>query len=86
MEYSNTMNSVYNNIDDYNPKRNRKILIIFDDMISDKNTNKKFQFMVKELFNRCRKLNTSLVFITQSYYLVPKDVRLNSTLSNKGDS
>ena len=80
MKYSNTMNSVYNNIDDYNPKRNRKILIIFDDMISDKNTNKKFQFMVKELFNRCRKLNTSLVFITQSYYLVPKDVRLNSTL------
>ena len=42
-------------------------------------TNKKFQTIIKELFIRCRKLNISLVFITQSYFSVPKDVGLNST-------
>ena len=54
-------------------------LIVFDDMIADIMTNKKFQAIIKELFIRCRKLNISLVFITQSYFSVPKDVRLNST-------
>ena len=73
------MDDVYENIDDYNPNRKRKILIIFDDMIVDIMTNKKFQAIIKELFIRCRKLNISLVFITQSYFSVPKDVRLNST-------
>ena len=48
-------------------------------MIADIVTNKKFQAIIKELFIRCRKLNISLVFITQSYFSVPKDVRLNST-------
>ena len=75
----NTMDDVYENIDDYNPNRKRKILIVFDDMIADIMTNKKFQAIIKELFIRCRKLNISLVFITQSYLLVPKDGRLNST-------
>ena len=79
IECSNTMDDVYENIDDYNPNRKRKILIIFDDMIVDIMTNKKFQAIIKELFIRCRKLNISLVFITQSYFSVPKDVRLNST-------
>ena len=60
------MNDVHNNIDDYNPNRNRKILIVFDDMIADIMTNKKFQAIIKELFIRCRKLNISLVLITQS--------------------
>ena len=73
------MDDVYENIDDYNPNRQRKILIVFDDMIADIMTNKKFQAIIKELFIRCRKLNISLVFITQSYFSVPKDVRLNST-------
>ena len=73
------MDDVYNNIDDYNPSRKTKILIVFDDMIADIVRNKKFQAMVKELFIRCRKLNISLVFITQSYFSVPKEVRLNST-------
>ena len=73
------MDDVYNNIDDYNPKRKRKILIVFDDMIADLNTNKIFQAIIKQLFIRCRKLNVSLIFITQSYFSVPKDVRLNST-------
>ena len=59
IECSNTMNDVYENTDNYNPKRKRKILIVFDDMID-------------------RKLNISLVFITQYYFSIPKDVRLNS--------
>ena len=73
------MDDVYENINDYNSSRKRKILIVFDDMIADIMTNKKFQAIIKELFIRCRKLNISLVFITQSYFSVPKDVRLNST-------
>ena len=63
----------------YNPIRKRKQLIVFGDMIVDIMTNKKFQAIIKELFIRCRKLNISLVFITQSYFSVPKDVRLNLT-------
>ena len=75
------MNDVYNNIDYYNLKRKRNILIVFDDMIADIMTNKRFQAIIKELFIRCRKLNISLVFITQSYFSVPKEVRLNSTIT-----
>ena len=73
------MNGVYENIDDYNQSRKRKILVVFDDMISDIMIKKKFQSIIKELFIRCRKLNVYLVFVTQSYFSVPKDVRLNST-------
>ena len=79
MEYSNTMDDVYNNIHDYNPKRKRRILIVFDDMIADVMTNTKFQTMISDLFFICSKSNISLVFITQTYFKVPKDVRLNST-------
>ena len=57
------MDDVYSNIDAYNPKRKRRILIVFDDMIADIMTNKKFQAIIKELFIRSRKLNMSLVFI-----------------------
>ena len=75
------MTDVYENIDDYNPirKRKRKRLIVFDDMIVDIMTNRRFQAMIKELFIRRRKLNISLIFITQSYFSVPKDARLNTT-------
>ena len=79
IECSNTMDDVYENIHDYNPGRKRKILIVFDDMIADIMNNKKFEAIIKELFIRYRKPNVSLVFITQSYFSVPKDVRLNST-------
>ena len=79
IDCSNTMNDVYENIDLYNLNRKIKVLIVFDDMIADITTNKKFQSVIKELFVRCRKINISLVFITQSYFSVPKDVRLNST-------
>ena len=78
IECSNTMDDVYENINDYNPIRKTKILIVFD-MIADIMTNKKLKAIIKELFIRCRKLNTSLVFISQSYFSVPKDVRLNTT-------
>ena len=78
IECSNTLHDVYENIDDYNPSRKRKILIVFDDMIANIMTNKKFKAIIKDLFIRCRKLNISLVFITQSYFSVLKDVRLNS--------
>ena len=79
IECSNTMDDVYENIDDGNPIRKRKKLIVFDDMIADIMDNRRFQAIIKELFIRCRKLNISLVFIAQSYFSVPKDVRLNST-------
>ena len=58
----------------------KKVLIVFDEMIADIMSNKKFQATIKELFIRCRKLNISLVLIAQSYFTVPKDVRLNKTL------
>ena len=77
IEYSNDMHDVYKNIDDYNPDKENKILIVFDDMIADMIHNKKLNSIVTELFIRGRKLNISLVFITQSYFKVPKDVRLN---------
>ena len=73
------MDEVYKNIDLYNPNRKRKVLIVFDDMIADIMKNKKFQSIIKDLFIRCRKRNISLAFITQDYFSVPKDVRLNST-------
>ena len=78
-ECFNTMDDVYENIHDHNANRARRILIAFDDMIEDIKSNQKFQAIIQELFIRCRKLNISLVFITQSYFSVPKDVRLNST-------
>ena len=73
------MDDVYENIDDYNSSSLSKKLIVFDDMIADIMTNKKFQAIIKELFIRCRKLNISLAFVSQSYFSVPKGVRLNST-------
>ena len=79
IEYSNDMQDVYKNIDEYNPDKENKILIVFDDMIADMINNKKLNSIVTELFIRGRKLNISLIFITQLYFKVPKDVRLNTT-------
>ena len=62
----------------YNPDKENKILIVFDDMIADMINNKKLNSIVTELFLRGRKLNIFLAFITQSYFKVRKDVRLNS--------
>ena len=73
------MQDVYKNIEDYNPIKKRKVLIVFDDMIADMISNNNLNPIVTELFITGRKLNISIVFITQSYFKVPKDVRLNST-------
>ena len=79
MEYSNDILDVYKKIKDYNPDKKRKVLIVFDDVIADIINNKKLNPIVTELFIRGRKLDISIVFITQSYIKVTKDVRLNST-------
>ena len=79
IEYSNDMSDVYKNINNYNPEKDSKILIVFDDMIADIIQIKQLNSIVAELFIRCRKLNISLVFISQSYFKVPNDVRNNST-------
>ena len=77
LEYSNDIDDIYKNIEDYKPNKKRKILIIFD-MIVDILSNKKLNPIVTELFIRGRKLNIS-VFITQTHFAFPKNIRLNST-------
>ena len=80
IEYSNNIDDIYDDINDYNKKKSkRNVLIVFDDMISHVMSNKKAQKVLKELFIRCRKLNINLCFLTQSYFSVPKYVRLNCT-------
>ena len=79
MEYSNDMQDVYKNIEECSLGRKCKALIVLDDMIADMINNKKLNPVVTELFIRGRKLNISIVFITQSYFKGPKEVRLNTT-------
>ena len=79
IEYSNDMLDVYKNINNYNPDKENKIIIVFDVMIADMINNKKLNSIVAELFIRGSKLSISIVFITQSYFKVPKEVRLNTT-------
>ena len=79
IEYSNYVDDIFKNIEEYNPNKKRKILNVFDDMIADMLSNKKLNPIVTELSIRGRKLNIYLVFITQSYSAVPKNIRRNST-------
>ena len=79
LEYSNDMQDFYKTIDEYNTDKERKILIVFDDMIAAMINNQKINSIVIELFITGRKLNIFLVFITQLYFKVPQDFRLNST-------
>ena len=79
IEYSNDMNDLLEDINNYNKNRDKNVLIIFDDMIADIMRSETFKAIVKELFISCRKLIISIVFITQSYFRTPKDARLNST-------
>ena len=72
------MQDVYKNIEEYNPDKENKALIVFDDTAADMINNKKLNPIVTELFIRGRKLYISIAFITQSYFKVPKDVRLNT--------
>ena len=73
------MNDIHKNIEEYNTNKKRKTLAEFDDMIADMLINIKLNPIVTKLFFRGRKLNISLGFITQSYFKVPKEVRLNTT-------
>ena len=79
IEYSDDMNDVLDDINNYSKNRDKKVLIVFDDMIADIEYNKNFKRIIKELFYRARKINLSIVFITQSYFRALKDARLNST-------
>ena len=79
IDYSHTIDDVYENLEDYNPTKKRGVLIVFDGMIVDIKSNKTIRPTVKELFLRGRKLNISLVFISQSYFKVSKTIRLNAT-------
>ena len=79
IEYSDDMNDVLDDINNYNKNRDQKVLIVIDDMIADIEHNKNLKRIIKELFYRARKINVSIVFITQSYFRALKDVRLNST-------
>ena len=79
IEYSDDMNDMLDDINDYNKNRDKKVLIVFDDMIADIEYNKNFKRIIKELFYRACKMNVSIVFIAQSYFRALKDARLNST-------
>ena len=73
------MNDIYKNICDYNTDKARKIIIEFDDMIADNLSNKKPNQIITKLLIRGTKMNISVAFITQSYFVVPKNIKLNST-------
>ena len=79
IEYLNDMDDIYKNIEENNLNKKRKIWIVFDDLIANVATNKKPNPMVTELLIREGKLNISLVFVIQSYFAVPENIRLNST-------
>ena len=72
IEYSNDLDDIYKNIEEYDRNKKAKISIVFDDMIADMLSNKKLKLIVTALFIRDRKLNISLVFITQSYFCCAK--------------
>ena len=79
IEYSDDMNDVLDDINNYNKNRDKKVLIVFDDTTAHIEYNKNFKGIIKELFYRARIKNGSIVFITQSYFRALKDARLNST-------
>ena len=78
IEYSNDIHEIYKNINEYNPDKENKIIVVFDDMTADMINNKKLNSIVTELFIRGSKLNISIVFMTQSYFKVPKNVTLKT--------
>ena len=79
IDYSQTIDDVYKNLKDYNQTKKRRVLIVFDDMIADMESKKILSSVVTELFLRGRKLNILLVFISDSYFKVPKTIRPNAT-------
>ena len=79
IDYSKTVDDVYENLEDYTSTKERKVLIVFDDMIADIEANIKLSPIVSELFFRGKKLHISLIFISQSYFKVLKTIRSNRT-------
>ena len=79
IEYSDDMDDMLDDINNYNKNRDKKVVLVFDDIIADIEYNKKNKRKIKELFYRARKIKVSIVFITQSYFRALKDARLNST-------
>ena len=79
IDYSQTIDEIYENLEDYNPRRQRRAWIVFDDMIADMESNKTSSPIVTELFLKGRKLNILLAIISRSYFKVSKTVRLNAT-------
>ena len=75
IDYSQTIADVYENLEDYNPTKKRRLLLVFDDIIADMKANKKLSPIITELFLRGGKRNISLVFISQYYFKVPKTMR-----------
>ena len=73
------MDDVLDDINNYNKNKDKKVLIVYGNMIADIEHNKNFKRIIKEQFYRSRKINVSIVFITQSYFRALKDARLNST-------
>ena len=76
------MNDIYGNIEEYNPNKELKLLMIFDDMTADRLGNKNLNLVATEMFIRRRNLNASLVFITQYYFAVAKNIRLKFYYEN----
>ena len=79
IDYSQTIDNVYEKLEDYNPTKKRIVLIVFDNIMADMESNKKLSPIVTELFLRGRNCNISLVFTSQSYFKVPKTTRLSAT-------
>ena len=67
MDYSQTIDDVCENLEDYNPAKKRRVLLVFDDMLADTESNKKIKSLVTELFLRGKEVNVSFVFISQPY-------------------
>ena len=78
IRYSQTIDDIYENLEEYSPTKKRRVLIVFDDLLADMKSNKKLTPIVTELFLRGKKLNISPVFISQSYFKVPKTIRPNA--------
>ena len=80
IDYSQTTDDVYENLKDYNPIKKNRVPIVSDNVIADMESNKNLSPIVTELYLRGRKLNISLVFVSQFYFEVPKTIRLNATI------
>ena len=79
IDYSQAIDSVYENLEKYNPTKKRKLLIVLDDKIADMEAKKRSSPIVTDLFLRGKKLNIFLVFISQSYFKVLNTIKLNAT-------